>query len=414
MFTDRVKIYSTYLIVSLIPLIVYFIPSLEFSKLVPKEYFDMVMILPYLVLIGISILGLKLNQTRIFFSSLLLLLAYHSLSDPNLLMKLGIGKIRSRQIFASSLPLCFSFLFVMKEYPLFSVKSLIRVLLGLSPLLLYILIFVISPEAFVSLVNYQFVEIDFTQIPQIGFIFFILFPIYVLIKKEKKVLLFQMALFFSLIPFYTAAHIGLEGNKKFYQLLPSNVFCFTAIIIILIYSIYKMYWRRVYIDPLTGIPNRRAFDEKIESLETTYAITIMDIDHFKSFNDTYGHAEGDSILKMVAYTLKKSLGDKVYRYGGEEFCAVFPGKEAQDCFDLVDSARRSLEQREFIIRSTEVKRNRKLRGTLTEKGMQVQVTMSMGIASPSEEADRPDLVIINADKALYEAKETGRNKVLVY
>jgi diguanylate cyclase (GGDEF)-like protein len=377
--------------------------------IIPKGYFDIIKFLPYLVFLGIAFLGLRLNQTRILFSSLIFLLAYHSLSDPNLLLRMGIGKIRSRQIFALSLPLCFSFLFMVKEFPLFNYRSLLRSLLGLSPLVFFVLLFVVSPKAFVSIVDYQFISSKTQTVPQISYFTFLIFLFLNTVRNDQKIALFTSGLIFTLFSFYTAAHIGLLGKSKFYQLLPSNVICFTSITIILIHAIYKMYWRRVYIDELTNIPNRRALDEKLESLTGNYSISIMDIDHFKKFNDNYGHAEGDTVLQMVADTLQTELGDKVYRYGGEEFCAVFSSSGANDSLKDIEKARVTLAKREFFIRATEGKdRNIKNRGLVpqTEK---VQVTISTGIASPQSDEQTPTQVIVDADKALYRAKDNGRN-----
>jgi diguanylate cyclase (GGDEF)-like protein len=396
------------------PFIINVIPSFSFSSIIPKGYFDIVKFMPYFIFIGIGFLGYRLNQTRILFTSLLLLLAYHSLSDPNLLMAIGIGKVRSRQIFASSLPLCFSFLFLTKEYPLFHLKSLMRVLFGFTPLTIFVLLFVFLPQDFVALMNFQFISIQTLKIPQISYIFFIVFIILNLARKDKKISLFTTGLTFSLISFYTAAQIGLNGNLKFIKLLPGNIVCFTSITIILIHAIYKMYWRRVYIDELTNIPNRRALDERLDSLTGNYTISIMDIDHFKKFNDTYGHAEGDSVLQMVADTLQHILGDKVYRYGGEEFCAIFPKTQIHESFKSIEKARIALEQRVFFIRLTRgTERNIKNRGK-GPLGEQVQVTMSIGLASPKNELHTPSEVIVDADKALYQAKDSGRNCVKLF
>jgi diguanylate cyclase (GGDEF)-like protein len=414
--SEKNKIYLSYFILSLIPLIIHLTPNLKFLALIPEGYFDIIKFMPYLVFIGIGFLGLKLNQTRILFASLLFLLAYHSLSDPNLLMKLGIGKVRSRQIFASSLPLCFSFLFMVKEFPLLNFRSLMRLLFGLSPLFIFVILFVFSPKVFVSIMEFQIVSSHTQTVPQISYLSFLIFIFLNIIRNDSKISLFTTGLTFSLISFYTAAHIGLIASLKFYQLLPSNVVCFTSITIILIHAIYKMYWGRVYIDELTNIPNRRALDERLESLTGHYTIAIMDIDHFKNFNDTYGHSQGDSVLQMVADTLQRELGDRVYRYGGEEFCAVFPKLLPNEGLKLAEKARMALAQREFYIRSSEgTERQIKNRGQ-GPKGDKVQVTMSLGLATPADETQTPSDVIVDADKALYRAKDSGRNcsKVFEY
>ncbi len=74
---------------------------------------------------------------------------------------------------------------------------------------------------------------------------------------------------------------------------------FTVICAILLHAIFTIYWQRVYIDELTDVSNRRALDEKLATLNGEFAIAMMDIDHFKDFNDTYGHDEGDNVLRLV-------------------------------------------------------------------------------------------------------------------
>jgi len=88
---------------------------------------------------------------------------------------------------------------------------------------------------------------------------------------------------------------------------------------ILLYSLYQLYWERAYIDELTGIPNRRSLNERLKRTDGSYSVAMIDIDHFKNMNDTYGHREGDNVLKFLAAHMGRVFGDTVFRYGGEEF-----------------------------------------------------------------------------------------------
>ena len=148
-----------------------------------------------------------------------------------------------------------------------------------------------------------------------------------------------------------ALDLGLNPHVQHSSLQANVVVCYVVIGIILLHSIYRMYWFRVYIDELTGIPNRRALDEHLTFLERDYTIAMVDIDHFKSFNDRFGHDEGDNVLRMVAKTLDISSSHRAYRYGGEEFCIVFENIDAEDSAPQAEKIRKAVEQRAFYIRA---------------------------------------------------------------
>jgi GGDEF domain-containing protein len=143
---------------------------------------------------------------------------------------------------------------------------------------------------------------------------------------------------------------------------------------------------------------------------------MLDVDHFKKFNDTYGHDTGDDVLKMVASRLMKTQGGaKVYRFGGEEFTIVFKGKYTEDCEAHVEEVRELIAEYEMILRDQDSrpddnKQGRKKRGSADSKKKTVSVTASFGVAD-SRSARNPTDVIKLADDALYKAKKAGRNCV---
>ena len=149
---------------------------------------------------------------------------------------------------------------------------------------------------------------------------------------------------------------------------------FSVSSLMMVYSLFSMYWQRVYLDEMTNLPNRRALDEKINALSGNYSIAMIDVDHFKKFNDTYGHDQGDDVLKLVAKTLESVLGNRVYRYGGEEFAAVFTTKSLSESIELVDKARLKLSKNKFTVRNQVTKRSKKNRGN--GGGKKVSVTIS--------------------------------------
>ena len=154
-------------------------------------------------------------------------------------------------------------------------------------------------------------------------------------------------------------------------------------------------------DQLTGMKGRRALFERFTGLGRKYAIAMMDIDHFKSFNDRYGHDIGDNALKLVAYQLSRIPVGYPYRYGGEEFTVVFPGKTAEQVKPILDDIRVQISEVPLEV---------------MEKGQKAEtkVTVSFGLAEKTERSQQPEAVMKLADEALYVAKKAGRNCVKVY
>ena len=181
-----------------------------------------------------------------------------------------------------------------------------------------------------------------------------------------------------------------------------------------------------YHDELTGIRGRRAFNEALLSLEQQYAIAIVDIDHFKKFNDTYGHDVGDQVLCMVAARISGVAGGgQAFRCGGEEFAVIFRNLSARDAFEHLESLRRAIEGSSFRVRSAERRaqirpgegdRRRPGKKKVEAPGLRhtpdrLAVTVSIGVAEPSTRYRQPEQVIQAADQALYRAKQSGRNRV---
>jgi diguanylate cyclase (GGDEF)-like protein len=181
-----------------------------------------------------------------------------------------------------------------------------------------------------------------------------------------------------------------------------------------------------YHDELTGIRGRRAFNEALLSLDQQYAIAIIDVDHFKRFNDTYGHDVGDQVLCMVAARISAvGGGGQAFRSGGEEFAVIFPGLSAKDALEHLESLRRAIETSSFRVRGAERRaqmrpgeadRRKSERKKVPTTGLQetpdrLSVTVSVGVAEPSTRYRQPEQVIQAADQALYRGKQNGRNRV---
>ncbi len=169
-----------------------------------------------------------------------------------------------------------------------------------------------------------------------------------------------------------------------------------------------------YRDELTGLPGRRAFNYFMAQLSGTYAIAVCDVDHFKQFNDTYGHDAGDQVLRMVATKLQQvGGGGRAFRYGGEEFLIVFRGRSARDAEPFAESLRRMIADAGFVPRGPDrpaVKTDAPVART-KPLAPRVTITVSIGLAEKSAHESTPELVLDAADEAMYRAKEAGRNCV---
>jgi diguanylate cyclase (GGDEF)-like protein len=188
------------------------------------------------------------------------------------------------------------------------------------------------------------------------------------------------------------------------------------ILLLLSGSIIQETFRMAFRDELTGLRGRRALNDMLTRLDGDYSIAMVDIDHFKAFNDTHGHQTGDQVLRLVAARLNRAGGgSRAYRYGGEEFALVFFGKLAHECLDTLDEVRKVVEAarmrlRDEVSRPQSAAQGRAKRGSGVERPG-LKVTISIGVADSRHSPDGPQAVIAAADTALYAAKGAGRNQV---
>jgi GGDEF domain-containing protein len=166
----------------------------------------------------------------------------------------------------------------------------------------------------------------------------------------------------------------------------------------------------------------------LDGVSGTYTIAMVDVDHFKKFNDKHGHDVGDQVLKLVASRLAKAPGGgKAYRYGGEEFTILYPGRTCEEARPYLEAVRESVERARFALRSWRrprrkpddpaTKKEKKERNAASEaptgeaKSKTLSVTVSLGMADSSGDDDAAQVVLKRADQALYRAKKKGRNQL---
>lgn len=211
----------------------------------------------------------------------------------------------------------------------------------------------------------------------------------------------RLAMLLSII--FALHHIHTPWLSSVYFMIASLA-CLLAIIL----NSYNL----AYLDELTHLPTRRALKQHMLSLGRRYTLAIVDIDFFKKINDGYGHDVGDQVLCMVASQLRKVHGGgKAYRFGGEEFVIVFQNKDAGEAMLMLESLRERIASKPFVQRSRLRPKNKPNKPRQRAKVQHINVSVSIGVAEKSTHHDTAHDVLKSADKNLYKAKKTGRNKV---
>ena len=258
-------------------------------------------------------------------------------------------------------------------------------------------------------------------VPQSGLLAFSGAAVVVLARFVKEGKPIIAGFFWMLVSTFLALRIGGLGPAAFGYLGTASLF----VLISLVETSYAM----AYYDELTGLPGRRAFNEALLMLDGNFAIAIVDIDHFKSVNDTYGHDVGDQVLRMVAAKLGRVTGGgKAFRCGGEEFAIIFAGQASRDVIPHLEGLRAAVEIAAFRARGQErraqprphtdrrraassEKRRKTAQLMMTPDSSGLHVTISIGVAEASVRTRRSEQVIHEADEALYRAKRGGRNRL---
>lgn len=245
------------------------------------------------------------------------------------------------------------------------------------------------------------------NIPQTALLMFLVAAAAIMVSLIRRYDPAESSLFWTLGASFLALQIG-RGNHL------ATLYFATAGLILII-AVLETSYVMAYRDELTQLPSRRSMNEALLKLGETYSIGMLDVDHFKKFNDSYGHDAGDQALRMVASRLSLiGGGGTAFRYGGEEFAVIFPGKSVGEAFTYLDTIRKMIEQSPFTVRGKDRRKQGKngKPGGGTRK-VDVNVTVSVGVAGRDEERSTPDQVMRDADKALYHAKSKGRNRTIV-
>lgn len=367
---------------------------------------------PLLVLVAGLLLGWRFNRSRLFFALLILgtsdrLLVHF---QKNTLSSTDPGKLT---LYAAAilLPINFAILSVIKERGITSPSGFRRICLILAQPAAVFMLWQHLHETSVGYLEHPIIKASFLKylpahhLPQTAALAGILGFLTLAFRYYRLRGPIESGFFWAL----TAVYCGL------YMKGPSTLstYYFSTAGLILIVSVIEASYAMAFHDELTGLPARRSLNEFMLRMGNKYTIAMLDIDFFKKFNDRYGHDIGDEVLRMVASKISGVTGGgKPFRYGGEEFTVVFPGKSRQDALPHLEQLRSAIHSAGFVIRA----RNRPRKKPDTPKPSKAtqkkaSVTISIGVAEKDTKHTSPQEVIKAADKALYRAKKAGRNRV---
>ncbi len=249
------------------------------------------------------------------------------------------------------------------------------------------------------------VALPWIKVPQPALVAFLAAIALAMMRFVLRPTVIQSSFVWTLI----AAFLALNGGNP-----ASTVYLATGGLVLVI-SLIETSHRMAFSDELTGLPSRRALTDALMRLPELYAVAMIDIDHFKKLNDEHGHAAGDQVLRLIGSTLTRTEGGgRPFRYGGEEFAVLFPGKSTDEALPYLEDLRETIEASSFVVRGRNRPKARPEKPVRSSGGLRrVTITVSIGVAEPEESGVDPEDVIRAADQALYRAKRDGRNRVCV-
>ena len=358
----------------------------------------------YAALAAGLLLGIRFHRPRLLLFMLVLALAARGL--PALPPPFSMGERIAYRAIALLLPLNLAAIALLPERGLFSRAGLTRIGIILGQAALVAAAINAAPPSVATALAAQFAPAFFTSWTPLSQPALLAYAL--AIVACGGALLFESgqggraglwALLASLLALMSPAG---SGQRTLY---------FAAAGLVLVAAAIESSFFLAYRDVLTGLPARRALTDALDRLAGHYTIAMVDVDHFKHVNDRYGHDVGDQVLRLVAARLAGvGNGGTAYRYGGEEFSLVFPGKSVADVQDELERLRKLVADSTFRVRRLDRLRRKPSKVRRRSPRAELEVTVSIGAAEAGGRG-KPDDVIRTADRALYQAKESGRNRV---
>ena len=364
---------------------------------------------PYAVFGAGVLIGWRFHRSRLLFALLVLALADRTLLHFASAHSLARDRVVFQAI-AVLLPLNFAALALTAERGFLTPPGLVRLTLILGQVVLVSILDRATPGVTAAVLHSRLLPgWMFTWTPIADAALLAFFVAAGLLAARQLLSPTQTGRSFSwaLLPAFIGLSVVRPGSPGF------STFYLATSALILIVAVVEASYHMAYQDSLTGLPARRALNEALLRLGGHYSVAMIDVDHFKRINDRHGHDVGDQVLRMVAAKLAQVPGGgKAYRYGGEEFAVIFAGRSAEQCLPDVEELRKTVEETRFILRSR-FRSKKKKEKVVTDRGpgQRVPVTISIGVAEKTDRYLKSDQVIKAADRALYRAKEGGRNQV---
>lgn len=397
-----------------IPLVMIFLAYILTPKMVVTHQIliELSYYVPYLFLLPAAGLAWRFNRSRAFFIALLFACA-HFLLNGSALTVLNSGIDIERSILAIFLayliPFNIALLVFLKERGIFTKYGLLRFSIFVFQTILVVSLLYWNKEMTVNILSYPVLPDYFTRtelVPHSAIVISIIATTFLfvnLIRNPSSLAACKIGLLILFMFVQLNLHQPLSG-----------MVLFSAAGILIILALVQDSYFMAYHDQLTSLPGRRALDEQLLKLGGRYVLVMADIDYFKKFNDRFGHDTGDQVLRFIAVKLESiGGGGKVYRYGGEEFTILFPGKTIWDVETHLQNTHELISQSRFYVRDPGRPKDTPEETTQfpKRKKRKVKITISMGVAEKSEAHATPTDVMKQADQALYRAKNKGRNRI---
>jgi len=392
-----------------------------FSKLVPEAFIlgaaallvtlpslratanGLATVFPFAVAAAALLLGWRFNRSRLVFAIALLALTEYILLQ-------GADTQRERLLYHAMtflLPINLALVALLPERGTITPAGLLRWLLLGIQVMIVLFLAQSFPDKVLKFLTTHLVPASLTRwtpLQQPAIIAFVAIGVLLVLAWLREPQSPVRGYLYALIAVFTALSWHAAGPGQEIWLATAGL--------ILVIAVIEASYLMAYRDGLTELPGRRALNEALPRLSGQFSVAMVDVDHFKRFNDTYGHDAGDHVLRLVAARLAQAPGGgTAYRYGGEEFALVYPGKGQEDCLPHLEELRETIETSRFTMRrrfrpraKPKADKSRKTRQAIT-------ITVSIGVAERNHRNTSPDQVIQAADKALYRAKEAGRNRV---
>jgi len=360
-------------------------------------------VFPFTVVAAALLLGWRFNRSRLVFSIALLALTEY------LLLK-GFDNPRDHVVFLALtflLPINLALVALLPERGTLTAAGLLRwVLLGVQALAV-VFIAQAFPDKALKFLTTHIVPAPWTawtpvqQPTIIAFIGIVVLLILAWLREPQSPV---RGYFYAFLAVFAALSWPAAG--------PGQEIWLGTSALILVIAVVEASYMMAYRDGLTELPGRRALNEALPRLSGQFSVAMVDVDHFKRFNDTYGHDAGDHVLRLVAARLAQAPGGgTAYRYGGEEFALVFPGKGQDECLPHLEELRETVATSRFTMRRRFRPRVKPKNDKGRKSRQAIMITVSIGVAERNHRHASPDQVVQAADKALYRAKEAGRNRV---